>query len=251
MPRLKLLGDCRLHQKKYGAAEEAYRPVLAVYQRKAPQTVPYHEVASLLGAALAGQKKFAEAEPLALGGAEFLKARAATLSEADHGRMAAATQRLIDLYVAWGRAEEAVRWRQELAAAKKSHPRPPEPVAGAVFRICLALEGCASAFGGPPALPIPVRLSFFFGRVGQPEGTAPRSSSPRRSPERRSTSRASRAERWSAARSVAQAALLEAGATRATSRPIYFANRPHSAGCDHAGGGVTASTNPAPPPRSR
>jgi hypothetical protein len=69
---------------------------------------------SLLGAALAGQQKFAEAEPLLLSSAKALLAREAQLSPAERKLLRTAIERVIDLYDAWGQAEEAARWRQLL-----------------------------------------------------------------------------------------------------------------------------------------
>ena len=82
---------------------------------------------SLLGRSLAGQQKFAEAEPCCaarsgsqrVGGADTGKPR---------GAIAAALDGLIQLYTDWGQPEEAEKWRQEREApAPASPPTAPQP----------------------------------------------------------------------------------------------------------------------------
>ncbi len=69
---------------------------------------------SLLGGALAGQKKFQEAEPLLVEGYSGMKAREAKIPPAAQPRLPEALQRLIDLYTAWEKPEQAAEWKQKL-----------------------------------------------------------------------------------------------------------------------------------------
>jgi hypothetical protein len=115
---LKQLGESRLMQKKYANAEEPLREGLAVLLEKQPSSVARFETASLLGAALAGQKKYAEAEPLLLDAARAALANADQLTPDTRKVAVAAVQRLIDLYAAWDRPDDAARWRKELERFK-------------------------------------------------------------------------------------------------------------------------------------
>ena len=66
---------------------------------------------SQLGTALAGLKKYAEAEPLLLGGYEGMKARETKIPPALKTERAAAAAQLVACYEAWGKAEQAAAWR--------------------------------------------------------------------------------------------------------------------------------------------
>ena len=71
---------------------------------------------SQLGGSLLGQKKFAEAEPLLLRGYEGLKAREAKIPAPSKKRLAEAAERVVRLYEAWGKKDEADAWRKKLPA---------------------------------------------------------------------------------------------------------------------------------------
>ena len=71
------------------------------------------------GRALAGQKKFQEAEPLLVEGYSGMKAREAKISlPTAKTRLPEAIQRLVDLYVAWEKPEQAAEWQKQLDQAK-------------------------------------------------------------------------------------------------------------------------------------
>jgi hypothetical protein len=117
--RLNLLGACQLLQHKYVEAEKTLQQGLAIWQQQQPQAVRRFDCESMLGAALAAQKKYSEAEPLLVHSADVFKAAAPKLAPAHRPLALAAVQRVIELYDAWGRPEDAARWRQELEALKK------------------------------------------------------------------------------------------------------------------------------------
>jgi hypothetical protein len=77
----------------------------------------------MLGGALTGQQNYTEAEPLLLGGYEGMKARQAKLPAYAKARLAECIERLVTLYDAWGKADKAREWRQNLEAADKSNQR--------------------------------------------------------------------------------------------------------------------------------
>jgi len=91
------------------------RECLAAQQRSAPDAWWVFNAQLLLGGALLGQKNYAEAEPLLLQGYEGLKQREKTISPQDLLRIAEALDRLIELYTATNRPNEAKKWRAERA----------------------------------------------------------------------------------------------------------------------------------------
>jgi hypothetical protein len=109
--RLGMLGGCRVHLKKHADAEEPLRASLELYVKQRSRDVARYETESLLGAALAGQKKHAEAEPLLLAGYKGLKPRETTLPPMWKQRVADAAWRLVQLYDAIDKKEDAAKWR--------------------------------------------------------------------------------------------------------------------------------------------
>jgi hypothetical protein len=73
---------------------------------------------SLLGGALLGQQKYAEAEPFLLQGYQGMKQRAAKIPENRKITLTDALKRLVQLYDAWGKKDEADKWRKELEEAR-------------------------------------------------------------------------------------------------------------------------------------
>jgi TolA-binding protein len=73
---------------------------------------------SLLGAALLGLKRYAEAEPLLLAGVQGLKDDEQAIPP-QGTNVSDAMGRLVEFYRATGRADEAERWQKELEARGK------------------------------------------------------------------------------------------------------------------------------------
>jgi hypothetical protein len=67
---------------------------------------------SLLGSSLAGQKKYAEAEPLLLEGYRGMEARKERIGIPDRYRLDRAREWIVQLYQAWGKPEKAAEWEQ-------------------------------------------------------------------------------------------------------------------------------------------
>jgi hypothetical protein len=63
------------------------------------------------------QEKYADAEPLLLSGYEGLKQRQDLIPAQERPRLIKALERLVKLYEAWGRKDQAMRWRKELETA--------------------------------------------------------------------------------------------------------------------------------------
>ena len=69
---------------------------------------------SLLGGSLLGQGRYAEAEPLVVQGYEGMKARESRIAVPFRSRLREAAERVIRLYEAWGKPEQAAAWKQKL-----------------------------------------------------------------------------------------------------------------------------------------
>jgi hypothetical protein len=72
-----------------------------------------------LGEALAGQKKYADAEPLLLGGYGGLKRRETDIPLSRRVLLTQALERLVELYTAWKKVDEADNWRKRLDVHKQ------------------------------------------------------------------------------------------------------------------------------------
>jgi eukaryotic-like serine/threonine-protein kinase len=105
-----------LSQGKFLESERLSREILAFNRKKQPDDWQRFRAMSLLGASLAGRKKYAEAEPLLLEGHQGMAERQGRL-----GWMGAANSRYLDrargwivqLYEAWGKPERAAEWRKK------------------------------------------------------------------------------------------------------------------------------------------
>jgi len=76
----------------------------------------------MLGGALLGQKKYADAEPLLLKGYEGMKQREKTISPQGATRLPEALDRLIELYTATNKPDEVKKWRAERAKYPEAKP---------------------------------------------------------------------------------------------------------------------------------
>jgi hypothetical protein len=114
--RLAELGLNRLKRQGYAEAEPLLRECLAIRTDELPDHWLRFNAQSLLGDALLGQAKYAEAEPLLRQGYAEMKQRETTIPPAAKKRLTEAAERLVRLYEATGRADEAKAWREKLAA---------------------------------------------------------------------------------------------------------------------------------------
>ncbi|MBI3862452.1 MAG: serine/threonine protein kinase [Planctomycetia bacterium] len=112
------LGRNLLYEREYADAEAPLREGLAIYQKKLPDDWGCFDTQSLLGGSLLGQQKYAEVEALLLAGYRGLDTRAARIQAPDRYRLTEALERLVQLYEATGKLDEAVKWRQKLEAAR-------------------------------------------------------------------------------------------------------------------------------------
>ena len=106
-----------LHQKKWADAELVLRDCLAIRAKQIPDSWLTFNTQSMLGGALLGQKKYADAEPLLIKGYNGLKTREQTIPKQGGGelRIPEALDRLIELYTATNQPDELKKWRAERA----------------------------------------------------------------------------------------------------------------------------------------
>ena len=107
-----------LRVREWDEAEPLLRECLAIRREKEPDGWRTFGAMSMLGGALLGQKKFAEAEPLLLDGVRGMRERAASIPATSAARVHEALERLVQLYEAKLDAAQADVWRSELEAAR-------------------------------------------------------------------------------------------------------------------------------------
>jgi tetratricopeptide (TPR) repeat protein len=107
------IGLALLEQQKWAEAEPLLRECLAIREKTQPDDWLTFNTQSLLGGVLLGQKKYAEAEPLLLKGYQGMKQRAKAMPPPAKVRLPEAAQRLVQLYEAMGKKDEAAKWRTE------------------------------------------------------------------------------------------------------------------------------------------
>jgi hypothetical protein len=120
----------RLREGKFAEAEGLARKCLTIRETEIPDDWRTFNVRSMLGCALLGQKKYADAEPLLLAGYEGMKQREDKIPTAGKLHVKETIQRLVQLYEATGKSNQAAEWNKKLAEAEAflegQTNRPPE-----------------------------------------------------------------------------------------------------------------------------
>jgi hypothetical protein len=118
---LSALGDSLTRNGKPADAEPLLRQALAFREKKEPDEWQTFHTKALLGAALLSQKKYDVAAPLLADGYRSMKERQAKIPlEQQKIYLPQALERLVQLYDAWAKPNEAAKWRQELEAQRKA-----------------------------------------------------------------------------------------------------------------------------------
>ena len=122
-----------LEQKKWTEAEQRLSECLAIREKQEPDDWRTFNTQSMLGGALLGQKKFADAEPLLLKGYAGMRAREEKIPKAGGAelRISEALDRLIELYTATDKPDELKKWQSE--RAKYPAQVPPNEATKAAF----------------------------------------------------------------------------------------------------------------------
>jgi eukaryotic-like serine/threonine-protein kinase len=100
-------------QGKFGQSEPVAREALEGEKKVQPDDWQRYRAASLLGAGLAGEKKYAEAEPLLLEGYQGMLARKDRIAVPDRCNLDLAHQWIVQLYQAWGKPDKATEWKKK------------------------------------------------------------------------------------------------------------------------------------------
>jgi eukaryotic-like serine/threonine-protein kinase len=90
-----VLAGAHMRAQHWTQAEATLRECLDLYARALPDDEARFRTISQLGAALLGQKKYADAEPLLIGGYQGLKARESQLGVAAKKHLADAAARIV------------------------------------------------------------------------------------------------------------------------------------------------------------
>jgi serine/threonine protein kinase/tetratricopeptide (TPR) repeat protein len=125
--QLAMLGQNLLAQQKPADAELVLHECLAIRAKTEPEAWTTFEAKSLLGGALLGRKRYADAEPLLVQGYAGLKRRAAQIPNDAKPRLSEALDRLVRLYDDWGKKDEAARWRKERQTPANTTSTPKNP----------------------------------------------------------------------------------------------------------------------------
>jgi hypothetical protein len=113
-----------LDRGEHAAAVPLLRECLAIREQTEPDDWRTFNTQSMLGAALLAQKNYAEAEPLLATGYEGMKARETTIPQMGGGelRIPRALDRLITLYTATGKPDQAKKYRELRAKYPETKP---------------------------------------------------------------------------------------------------------------------------------
>lgn len=98
----------------------------AIREKTQPDAWTKFNTQSLLGGALLGQQKHAEAEPPLLAGYEGLTQREKSIPPQASARLPEAVERLIELYTATNKPDEVKWWQTERAKYPESPATPTE-----------------------------------------------------------------------------------------------------------------------------
>ena len=100
-------------QGKFAESEPLAREALEAEKKIQPDDWQRYRAASLLGESLAGEKKYAEAEPLLLEGYQGMLARKDRIAVPNRYHLELAHQWLVQVYQAWGKPGKAAEWKKK------------------------------------------------------------------------------------------------------------------------------------------
>jgi tetratricopeptide (TPR) repeat protein len=100
-------------QGKFAESEPLAQEAAETDRTKRPESWQRFREESLLGASLAGQRKFAEAEPLLLAGYQGMDARKERMQVPNRYYLDLAHESIIHLYQAWGKRQKVAEWSKK------------------------------------------------------------------------------------------------------------------------------------------
>jgi hypothetical protein len=110
-------------ENKSGQAELLLREAVNGYEKAGPDIWRRYNCQSMLGASLADQKKYAEAEALLLSGYQGMLQREATIPASERIELERAGEWIVQLYQDWGKPDKAAEWREKLRTVERSSSR--------------------------------------------------------------------------------------------------------------------------------
>ncbi|MBA3949047.1 MAG: serine/threonine protein kinase [Acidobacteria bacterium] len=114
MPSAPDLALAYVSQRKFAQSEPLARAAMVAATKAEPDGWQRFRAESLLGASLAGKKKYLEAEPRLLEGYQGMLARKDSIDAPDRYHLHLAHQWLVDFYQAWGKPAKAAEWRRSM-----------------------------------------------------------------------------------------------------------------------------------------
>ncbi len=108
------LGEVELREEKFLDAEPLLREAARTAEETRPDAWNRYYFAGLLGASLAGQRKYPDAEPLLVSGYEGMARRESAIPTSKRSALEQAEARIVQLYEGWGKSEKAAEWRRKL-----------------------------------------------------------------------------------------------------------------------------------------
>ncbi len=100
-------------QGKFAESEPLAREALEFDRKKQPDDWQRFRAESLLGASLAGEKNYSEAEPLLLEGYRGMLARKDRMDVPNWYHLDRAREWIVRLYQAWGKPEKVGEWKKK------------------------------------------------------------------------------------------------------------------------------------------
>jgi eukaryotic-like serine/threonine-protein kinase len=111
------LGELWLAEHRYTEAAPLLREALNTLQQASTDSWQRYYLESLLGATLAGQKRYADAEPLLLSGYAGMIQRKATIPASSNSNLTQACEWIVQLYREWGQPDKAAEWKAKLESS--------------------------------------------------------------------------------------------------------------------------------------
>jgi eukaryotic-like serine/threonine-protein kinase len=118
---LATLGLTLIRENKFAEAESRLRESLAISGKQSDLLLPSY-TQSVLGEALAGEKKYADAEQLLLQGYRGMKEKENLIYGNRARILMDAAQRLVALYTAWEKPDSAAQWSATVDSIRKAAP---------------------------------------------------------------------------------------------------------------------------------
>lgn len=109
------LAELRIDQARYVEAEAMLRGCLEIQKQTMPSEYRRYLTESLLGASLAGEHKYEEAEPLLVGSYEGMEQNAASVSDLSRQKLRKTGELIVKFYAEWNKPQKSDEWRQILA----------------------------------------------------------------------------------------------------------------------------------------